>query len=220
LSNASDDDHGQAKQPRPIGLSEDAKPKSTEKQYSSDKRKHTWLEKFAVFFAGLAFVAALWQEWVARDTEKRQLRAYVSIKAVGEMTFVPGVVPHSDLMIKNFGSTPAIKVKQRSTIEKMSYPLLGNLHMADTPTLDGDSTLTIFPTEEFPATTRSKIPFTKDEIDAISNGVDSGHRFYIFANLTYIDIFGKPHWTHFCGMYGPASPKITYCDQYNDTDDD
>lgn len=40
-------------------------------------RKHTWLEKFAVGFAALAFIASAWQGCVMRDQEKRQLRAYV-----------------------------------------------------------------------------------------------------------------------------------------------
>jgi len=129
LSDTSDQNHHQADNPtpRPIGPAEDTNPKPPEKKHGAHKRKHTWLEKFAVFFAGLAFIAAYWQGWVARDTEKRQLRAYISVKEITlncplclDKNWKPPEGPRLHnidttnavvVTVKNSGITPAYNVR-------------------------------------------------------------------------------------------------------------
>jgi hypothetical protein len=49
---------------------------------ANQKTKHTWLEKAALGIAVLAFLAAAGQYWTASDTEKRSLRAYVSVNSI------------------------------------------------------------------------------------------------------------------------------------------
>jgi hypothetical protein len=77
LPNEPDNNQDCAEQPtaRRLVTTKNANPHSPEKAKPAEKRKHSWLEKFAVFFAALAFMASSYQGWVARDTEKRQLRA-------------------------------------------------------------------------------------------------------------------------------------------------
>ncbi|MBV8140244.1 MAG: hypothetical protein JO121_32090, partial [Deltaproteobacteria bacterium] len=76
-----------------------------EQQAGTQKRKHTWLEIFAVFFAALAFLAAGYQGWVIRDNEKRQLRAYMFIDRVDFIIRAPQI--HAVIHLKNSGQTPA-----------------------------------------------------------------------------------------------------------------
>src|ERR1700722_6962942 len=59
---------------------------STPQDGATKKDKRHWLDHAAVVIAGLAFFAACiaagfswYQGWVARDTEKRQLRAYLIV---------------------------------------------------------------------------------------------------------------------------------------------
>jgi hypothetical protein len=58
---------------------------SSDSEKGRERGEKHWLDKLAVALSGAAFLAAAvaacftgYQAWVARDTEKRQLRAYVS----------------------------------------------------------------------------------------------------------------------------------------------
>jgi hypothetical protein len=79
-------------------------PTTDGKSDGAKKTKHTWLEKSAVAIAILAFLAAAWQGYVANDTEKRTLRAYILFESgkveAGQLT----------IKIKNSGTTPAYSV--------------------------------------------------------------------------------------------------------------
>jgi hypothetical protein len=61
--------------------------------------------------SGLLVIAALFLAFqsnsIARQTAKRQLRAYVGIEWIGVSGFVVGETPSSEIRAKNFGQTPA-----------------------------------------------------------------------------------------------------------------
>ena len=105
------------------------------KDSGAQKRKHTGLEIFAVFFAALAVGATACQGLIARDQEKRQLRAYLAFDPNGGIETYDGKqfgmhfnCPHPDpknpsindcrevkdsvdMMIRNFGATPALHIE-------------------------------------------------------------------------------------------------------------
>ena len=68
----------------------------------------------AVIIAGLSrFVSVcaasftLWQAMSARDTDKRQLRAYVIVRSQELQKFGQGEVGHVQGIVENVGQTPA-----------------------------------------------------------------------------------------------------------------
>lgn len=190
---------------------------------STNNQKH-WLDYGTFVVASFAFIAAFsaagftaWQAWIAKDTAKRQLRAYVSVKPVGQFNLIPNVILEQLMVIKNFGLSPAFNVREDSAIAVLPFPLTVNLNMG--PPLHGTQTskVTIFPTEEFPFTTISPDVLTEENIKEVLDG--KRWRLYVIVKLTYDDIFRVNHFTHLCAMYGGDKPQITFCDRYNDTDD-
>lgn len=90
--------------------SQNPNPQPSEERHPAANRKHSWLERFAVSFAFLAFCAAAYQGYISRDSEHRQLRAYVSL--------VPGDIDNFGIpdkqkftfYRKNTGLTPAYDI--------------------------------------------------------------------------------------------------------------
>ena len=67
----------------------------------------------AAFFTGR-------QAWIARDTEERQLRAYLYIDHTSIAESEPGKFG-TDLLIRSAGVTPAYKLKLSATLEIGPY---------------------------------------------------------------------------------------------------
>lgn len=71
----------------------------------------------------LAFLAASWQAWVARDTEKRELRAYVFISGGSIDDVRSNNSPAIRLELKNSGQTPAYNLCSGLGARLAPYPL-------------------------------------------------------------------------------------------------
>jgi hypothetical protein len=188
-------------------------------------RHRTWFDWLAVGVAGLAFLAAAWQAYVAWHSERRSLRAYVFVDSVklarndaGELAFWH-VYPTSggaELMVsytpKNEGVTPAYNVERLVEIDLRSYPLSGNIVLKYT---HGTSAYVAKSQEFFPILTRA---FTEDERKAILAGED--RRLYFFGQLRYSDVFTSPHVTGFCFMYTKVVDELKFiaCDRWSEYD--
>ncbi len=75
----------------------------------------------------MAAAFSWYQGWVARDTEKRQLRAYIGvIPPVDNQVanaFIPPVKPLIRLTPRNFGLTPAYNATHKTGMSVELYPL-------------------------------------------------------------------------------------------------
>jgi hypothetical protein len=179
------------------------------------------LANFTVLMTVATFIvagAAIIQLWEFKSQERRQLRAYVGVKPVGQLNLSSGVTLAQPFSIKNFGLSPAFNVREDSAVVMLPYPLKGSFNMGKQLPSTEISKVTIFPGEAFPFTASSLHTITDSDIGEVIDGKRS--RLFVAAQLTYDDIFGAHHYTHVCALYGGGKQVISYCDRYNDTDDD
>jgi hypothetical protein len=90
-------------------------PKANGQANSAQQRKHTSFEYLAGFIGLLAFFAAAGQAYIANDTEKRSLRAYVFL--VGGTIVLDGLTLKTVMDLKNGGQTPAYDLTVKSWME-------------------------------------------------------------------------------------------------------
>ena len=192
----------------------------------------------AVFTAGLfAYTAKLWSATsaLARTTaenSEKDLRAYVGIDEMEEagergVDYYPrGKSPGTILVnpyAKNFGKTPAVKVKCAMALKYLDREPTE----ADFLAIKYGGPGTIGAAQKLTLRIEER-PFDWDSYKVLLVNFGATHDppkyLYAFGNVTYLDIFTKPHWTRFClrvhyknGETKP--PAWDVCGPYNDTDD-
>jgi hypothetical protein len=80
------------------------------------RRGRGLLDILAVIIAACAFVVSLGQTLVARDSEERQLRAYMAVDPSGPKNFASNVAPSAGVRITVRGQTPAYNVTLTTSI--------------------------------------------------------------------------------------------------------
>lgn len=153
---------------------------------------HNWTELSAVAIAIFAFVATAWQAWIARDAEKRSLRAYVSYDdpLVTPVTDTNGVIAEWKLSPEwvNHCSTPTRGLTssiQCVTVRKDTYAIV----LASSATL---SPLEIAPTRKEYSGICSVT--TSDIESRLKIGITNG----IKSSVDYCDVFGERHHSEQC----------------------
>jgi hypothetical protein len=185
-------------------------------------RPHTWLERFAVIFSALAFIAVCYQGWVSRDTEKRQLRAYIVAPSglnADKATYIRVDPPRPNEPINvwvdmvNEGQTPAFKLRQAIVVKIMQFPLpIGYTYPVDVAYDLG----TVGVRDIVSGSKHAGNTVSEAEMLSLTRGASA---LYIYGFAIYNDIFGDQHTTNFCVYYRFPSPVSNYCDRHNDTDD-
>jgi hypothetical protein len=158
--------------------------------------------------------------YIAKHTERVQLRAYVSVKPLqaGITNFGSSMTSELQLSIQNSGQTPAIDLTNLSILLPRPYPLPENMDLTiPIPETQKEAGITLHPREaDFGSIlTRTVEP---PQYAAIKMGIA---RLYAFGTINYKDVFGTAHWTHFCySFYGEGATltKWVSCPRYNDTD--
>ena len=196
--------------------------------------KH-WLEyaifAFVIATAIATSLAAYYtrQQWLtAADTERRQLRAYVSA-GVEQYPDINAEHLEYTVLMKNHGQTPAFKMRGWSTIFISDfYPLpedVVKLHETEMENVRDEDVL--FPGGERRNATvegmgtddRSHDPTPEQRI-----GVQLGFKsLWIFGKVTYVDAFGVAHYTRFrlfqSGKYMVRMKKLFWATEGNCTDE-
>jgi hypothetical protein len=131
---------------------------------------------------------------LARDTAKRQLRAYVTVNGVIR-TKDPGKLNGEGFAVlvdvKNSGQTPASDLLVWANIEIREFPLVTclPLHCLENPTrviLPPDTKNLAFPT------------FDRDLTTIEENAILKNHTaVYVYGEIEYLDVFGNRHLTQF-----------------------
>jgi hypothetical protein len=172
--------------------------------------------------------AAMRQVEIAKETEHKQLRAYVSAKVSpkGLTNFAPNQDAELEIGFQNSGQSPALDLVTKGILFLKKYPLPAedDLTIPGTPigTIPGAG-ITLHPRDiEFATTLKWKIdPSIYEAIKSTNAAGFDIARFYAFGTILYLDIFGIQHWTHFCYDFhgeGPTLTKWEACPRYNDTD--
>jgi hypothetical protein len=176
-----------------------------EQRNSSHKVKHTCLEITAVGIAVLAFLAAAWQGYIANDSEKRQLRAYVGVHQASNQGLEDSATIGVGFHFINHGQTPAQKFNFIGVIDILPYPLPQGYVLAEAPARQPQNSV-VFPNEK-PAL--QGWAWERDKIDAPTKkeiiSANPKREIYAHGIATYDDIFGA-HWrTEFCFFLNPSS---------------
>ncbi len=163
-----------------------------------------WLAVVTTFLA--VFTALLWlatRKLVidAKETSKRQLRAYISVTATGRIpNSVNPTLPAFQIKIKNTGQTPAYGVKSWRGIGIHEFPLVTELQpmgsVTNADTVVGSRCDSVLPV-------RRTTPFAPEQVKGVTDGT---HALYIFGRIEYKDAFGDTRFTDFCFYEADGGP--------------
>jgi hypothetical protein len=167
-------------------------------------------------FAGLQW-EAMHDAWIIEQ------RAWVSVVVPSNFPLDGSSIPAS-IQIANTGKTPAKDVEGDivATVLKKSeapaYDFSGG-HPHNRLYVG-----TIFPNAPI-STTITVARYGPQKAEPITptlqlrQEIASGESFIIFyGKISYLDVFGKPHWTAFCTASGSAIGDLRKCINYNDVD--
>lgn len=177
-----------------------------------------WGIVIAAMIAAFATGYPGWENYIAQEAAKRQLRAYIDVRPKGMKVVEEGVTPRVHDSFHNIGRTPAYDNGSFSRIVVTEYPL--------THKLANDECRPVSPAPKgnkwfIGKASRQEIAreaaFTAGEVESIKGGKTA---VYFHGNVCYRDIFNEVHRTDFClywkwdaGRLGPG----LYCDKGNST---
>jgi hypothetical protein len=152
-----------------------------------------------------------------KDTNERQLRAYVGIRPLGIDNFgEANQVLHT--VRKNYGTTPASDLfMDQPNIAILPRNGQFNPAICEPVPTRIVNTLALFPGQELRFEMKTNLNMTKEQIASVRNG--SQYQLQFWGTIHYKDIFGKQRCTRYCwGFYGPsmAENDSEYCLQHND----
>lgn len=152
-----------------------------------------------------------------KDTNERQLRAYVGIRPLGMENFgETNQVLRT--MRKNYGATPASDLFVDAPHIAI-IPRNGQFAPAFCDPIPPGlaNSVSLFPQQELRFDIQGQFPFTKEQIASVRDGTKFQMQFW--GTLHYKDVFGKRRCTRYCwGFHGPnmAENDSDYCAQHND----
>jgi len=170
-------------------------------------RHHDWYDiaTLGVISGTLFFVftytsITAYQAWIAKDTMRRQLRAYLSVTTSGPPGVFAGLKPGSPghpnplavLFIKNSGQTPAYEVSSWIAIDVKEYPLKTPLPTA--PITQKLARTIIAPGDATSLITKAGRPLVSDEESDIRQGKKA---IYVCGEVKYRDAFGRRQFVRF-----------------------
>jgi hypothetical protein len=175
-----------------------------QKQQDIDiQRKLTAYTKWLVIVGIIQFVALIAQGLVflftlleAKDTSKRELRAYIGIPECA-LKLEPADVPEGQVHVKNFGQTPAYNVRQWTGIAIFPHPLTydlpappENLRQSNSSIYPGAHHINVAPVKQ-PLSPQICSILGKPECTV-----------YVWGRVIYEDVFGREWSTHYRFFWG------------------
>ncbi len=170
----------------------------------ASERKHSIDVEWWLVWVGIVQAAALiltiWamirQTSVLQNSAKKQLRAYVGVSESG-LKLDPPNIPEGQVNIKNYGQTPAYKVRHWIGIGVLPHPLVSKL-----PEPPGGLQLSISilsPGGHHTLVVPVKTPIRASDLSSLYT---PEHTLYVYGHIVYEDIFGEEWSTDyrfFCG---------------------
>jgi hypothetical protein len=165
------------------------------------------LDTLAVIFAACAFAASAWQGWVARDVEKRQLRAYMIVDPIGPKNFVANSAPSVGVRVTARGQTPAYNVSVVSSIAVLPYPASEGRRSQE-EAQPKETTKTILGQGQWvdSTPTLSYAP-NNSQLDVIKASKD--YRVYTWGKVNYTDAFDQDWKNRFCYSLDASDASAT-----------
>jgi hypothetical protein len=204
-------------------------PTSTHTANSKIEDKH-WLDYVTASLALIAAIAATllgsYQGWVARDTEKRQLRAYMVLTDLGvfcpdcgDKSLVTDILPNIKnsmrTRLENNGQTPAREVNGITNW----WSIQGNGASLPADFAFPDHARTGFVSNSEIGKDKHKDSaeeFDQSAIATFKDAVDGRITLFIYGHVDYCDIFREPHSAAYCFVYVQnGGLHLPLCDRYN-----
>ncbi len=165
---------------------------------------------------GQALARADTANGISRSTASRQLRAYVYVKPgpLGVLDFSVGKAPHTTIVIRNSGQTPAYNMKMRGNIGVNAWPIAKNKPFREGP-YGADMVLNPETEDATGGNVSVKDGLAEREVEAIGDGLR--YRLYVFGSVVYDDVFGAHHRTDYCFAYfgqGPTLMGMEFCNRH------
>jgi len=159
--------------------------------------------------------------WVAHrqyKTTRAELRAYVFVEGAHIEQIGVGESPVASINIKNFGKTPAYKLKHWASMGFHLYPLTAAVPKQKQDEISAERPLA--PGGEFYARPAMGQPLNQKTIDTMKKG--GSHALFVVGEIFYEDIFHRKHWTKYClfagGAIGLGTGELAAYEKYNDAD--
>jgi len=140
-----------------------------------------------------ALALAFHSNWIARDTAKRQLRAYIHVEGLSIRDVSVGKIPRGHVRFINAGQTPAYNVSIRSHLIYLPEELDGAMKIDACErdfSLGPGRTHNAYPNGAFPIGT-----------DMLNNFKIGAISIFIFGEIKYTDAFGTKQITCFRSVH-------------------
>lgn len=147
----------------------------------------------------------------AEDTAKRELRAYVALKEVNIKANQPNTLPMGEMVIRNFGRTPAYRL---SISAELAFDERAAKHLSEPAA--GQELGHLAPGADFTSEIRAPFCLLRGGVSAIAGAT---HAVFLHGVIRYTDTFGALHFTRFRVTTTPWFGTKT-CGEGNDTDVD
>lgn len=186
-----------------------------------------------LLFTALLASAAIYQFVISNKqlAEMRmEQRAWVEMSASPQnLNVVPAQQVHVHLVVENIGKSVAREVNAFVTVEMLPTDRAPVLNSGKSAGISG-TTGVLYPGEQLPIDTTMYV--TNDAGSEIKTAVLSdedvqrwqqGRAYFVVrGETTFLDIFGKKHWTHFCTFFMGSAPGVpaASCTAYNGVDGD
>jgi hypothetical protein len=180
--------------------------------------KLSYLGLGALLLTLLALSVAVRALRLARDTAKRELRAYV-FPIYAHIRDVRASRPTFVIDVKNFGQTPAYGLRMNTALQSGSHPLDKQL----VPEIQSSiATAQLAPQAALFDEIALNHSLSANEIGALAEGSAA---IYLFGEIEYFDIYKKKRWTTFRMRLGgpegiPTHGRLGYHEAGNDADCD
>jgi hypothetical protein len=185
------------------------------------------LEVVAVMIAGLAALGAAaaagftaWQASISRDTEIRQLRAYLYVSHGPLLTLSPDTNIGAEIQIRHAGLTPAYKVRIAAVPEVGPY-LLNQTKLGDPVAMGGISKpeyAILYGADPIKYTVAAVFPWEAMQLLKNTNPAFGENRLYLHGVIRYLDIFEIERRYEFCFAFHPdrdTAGSEHGCEQHN-----
>lgn len=192
-----------------------------ERDYRLRVKEHWFILANTILLA-LAFAAAgfaAWFAWqqveVARDTARKELRAYLFVELAESISREFEQFDRARLRFNNGGQTPAYRL----ACDVRIFPAHPKVGESWTWTFDPRDNLTC--RIGVLAETASRF-FDADDPITTDDLIEGERHLFVVGVIYYDDIYREPHWITFCMQWSRdnLTPEgAAYCNVYNETDE-
>jgi hypothetical protein len=183
------------------------------------------LEWFGLFIAFLAMAATAWQAYIARETMRESLRAYVTAKGAnwvtasfqGKEPTPSDIINEVAIAFENSGSSPAFHLDTNVSYKFSTQPLSKDFNYLESRNNEG----TGGPNGHgiMPPHLPNNFIIGLNPVEDLNRLIKGDTRLYVYGHVSYDDIFKDRHTTIFCFQHHFPENVFHQCAAHNDTYD-